>query len=140
MINIPNENNEIELYFQRANILLKRRSKYRKWNARLIKVLPINSIPGYKQAMKDFRDYLLNIDYYGKSDMYYVVTGPLNVRHKTTFGFNLFEKLIEVNCENNKFYSIERFDDFLRVVYNNYMQLPPEDQRHPYHGGKYYWK
>lgn len=32
-------------------------------------------------------------------------------------------------------------DTFLTIVYNNYMELPPEDERVPYHGdGNYYWK
>lgn len=32
------------------------------------------------------------------------------------------------------------YDAFLKEQYGNYMQLPPEEQRVPYHLGNYYWK
>lgn len=54
--------------------------------------------------------------------------------------FDLFEECTEVLFEGHKFMSIARYDDYLRHFYGDYMQLPPEDKRVPYHGGHYYWK
>ena len=38
-------------------------------------------------------------------------------------------------------FSVPRdYDKLLRHWYGNYMQLPPEEKRVPYHGGLMYWK
>ena len=48
--------------------------------------------------------------------------------------------MIEVEFEGIKFMGIKKYDEYLRKFYGDYMQLPPEDQRVPYHNGHYYWK
>ena len=45
-----------------------------------------------------------------------------------------------LSLSGHKFYGPARYDEYLTTRYGDYMQLPPEDQRHPYHGGLYYWK
>lgn len=140
LVSIPKEVRERDLFFQNANILYERRLKYLVWNARLIRFFPINSIIGFHKAMKKYRDCLLKKESDGSSNMYYIVAGPLNQRDKMLYDFDLFEELMEVEFEGCRFFASVRYDEYLTMRYGDYMQLPPEDQRHPYHGGHYYWK
>lgn len=41
--------------------------------------------------------------------------------------------------EDGLFYAPEHYHKVLTLAYGNYMELPPEDQRLPNHGGSYYW-
>ena len=45
-----------------------------------------------------------------------------------------------VEFEGLKFMAPARYHEYLTHRYGDYMQLPPEDQRHPYHGVVCYWK
>ena len=140
VVSIPSENHDRDLFFRKANKLIHRRFQYMKWNKRIIKVFPIHTIPGFHRAIKEYRDYILNYDDYGKTGVYYIVAGPLSLREKMTYGFDMFEEMIEVDFEGFKFMSIAQYDKFLSMRYGDYMQLPPEDQRHPYHGNHCFWK
>lgn len=140
LVSIPKEKNEREFFFRKAEFLQTRRRKYLIWNKRIVRRLPIESVPGFHGAVKAYRDFMLNIEDYGKTGMYFIVAGPLNHRDKMSYDFDLFARIIDVDFEGSKFCSISRYDEFLTMRYGHYMQLPPEDQRHPYHGGKYYRK
>ncbi len=45
----------------------------------------------------------------------------------------LFSTYIEVDFEGGKYYAIEGFDHYLRDLYGDYMQFPPEKDRYPKH-------
>lgn len=47
---------------------------------------------------------------------------------------------INVPFEDGMFSVPRDYDKLLRHWYGNYMQLPPEEKRVPYHGGLMYWK
>ena len=52
-----------------------------------------------------------------------------------------FEKVIDVQFEGRVFKMMCGYDRVLRNIYGDYMQLPPEEQRHPKLGHvTYYWK
>lgn len=140
IVSVPRDSKENDFFFKKAAVLNKRRFLYMKWNARAIRYLPIKSIPCLNGSIKNYRDYLLNLDSYGKTGRYYIVAGPLNLKDKMSYDFDLFDEMTEVVFENYKFFSIANYDDYLTMRYGDYMQLPPENQRHPYHGGYYYWK
>ncbi len=45
---------------------------------------------------------------------------------------------IEVQFEGHNFFAPAGYDEFLRRLYGNYMELPPENERIPYHEYKIY--
>ena len=49
-----------------------------------------------------------------------------------------FEEKILVPFEEDSFYAPLGYDAFLKTIYGNYMELPSEDKRKPYHGENYY--
>lgn len=140
LVSVPYDSEDYEMFFKRAAKLHKRRFFFMKWNARALRYLPVKSIPGLKHAIKEYRDFILNYEAYNKTGRFYIVAGPLRLRDKMTYSYNLFEKTIEVNFEGYSFMSVADYDYYLTLRYGDYMQLPPEDQRHPYHGGNYFWK
>lgn len=140
MITIPEDHREQELFFFEADRLITKRLNYIKWRSMAIQYLPIKTIPGFHRAIKKYRDYLFNAVEFGMTDTYYIVAGPLNLREKMTYFFDLFEDIIDVNFEDGIFKSVAKYDRYLTMRYGDYMQLPPENERHPYHGWNCYWK
>ena len=54
---------------------------------------------------------------------------------------SLFEDIISVSFEGNTFCAMKGYDQWLRGIYGDYMQLPPEEERHRDHSDiKSYWK
>lgn len=140
LVAIPHGIDEREHFFKKVNQLYKHRAFMMKWNSRAIRYLPIKSLPYFDRVMKRYRDFILFTCKYGSTHMYYIVAGPLSLRDKMTYDYDLFEEQIEVEFEGHCFCAIKEYDKYLTMRYGDYMQLPPEEQRHPYHGGHYYWK
>ena len=140
IVAIPKEIKERDSFFQKATVLFEHRIRLMKWKKQLVRYFPVKTIPGFKKAMKDYRDYMLNTYDYGSTGEFYIVAGRLSIRNRTMYDFDLFEDMMEVDFEGSKFWSISKYDFFLTLMYGDYMTPPPENQRHPYHGGHYYWK
>lgn len=51
-----------------------------------------------------------------------------------------FENYIEVPFEDFSFCVVKDYHKYLTILYGDYMQLPPEEQRIPHHGFTAYWK
>lgn len=49
---------------------------------------------------------------------------------KWTFERDKFLDLIEIPFAGHSFYSIAAYDEWLRLIYGDYMKLPPENKRH----------
>ena len=56
------------------------------------------------------------------------------------FPTNTFDKYIDVDFEGRKYMAIKEYDSYMREIYGDYMQLPPEKDRVPQHGFTAYWK
>lgn len=140
MVSIPMNQKEKDCFFDRALILEKRSDFIRKWRTRAIKYLPLYSIPCYGYFIKHYTYYLRNSYDYGSTGMYYIIAGPIILHDLMTYDCDLFEDIIDVEFEGFRFEAIANYDKFLALRYGDYMTPPPESQRHPYHGGNYYWK
>jgi len=53
---------------------------------------------------------------------------------------DIYREVIEVDFEGEKFMAPVGYDTYLRNLFGDYMQLPPEDQRVTHHANKMYWK
>ena len=54
---------------------------------------------------------------------------------------SLFEDIIDVDFEQYSFKSLKGYDEYLRNLYGDYMQLPPEKDRKPRQSYMHvYWK
>lgn len=144
IIECTNDLEKIHILLKRGSLLLNKRLSYLRWNSRLKKYTPFSSLPGYKKAMRDYYEFMVNEIQTIGGGCYYQMGGPL-IGEKNDFfhnmwSFNPLDKLIEVQFENSFFLIPARYDEFLTIRYGDYMQLPPKEERHPYHGGHYYWK
>ena len=55
---------------------------------------------------------------------------PSTIRSaKIYYPGNMFDEMITVDFEGQKFMSVARYDEILRLEYGDYMQLPPEEER-----------
>lgn len=137
VLGLPDSIERIKLFFKDANVELNRRMRIMRLRGRILRYLPVKSIPGFNKAMRRYRDVLFQYPY-ESTKFFFTNGGELEMRN--VHDFDLFEEMIEVPFEGHKFMSIARYDEYLRCFYGDYMQLPPEEQRVPYHGGHYYWK
>ncbi len=140
LISVPDDPSLNCAFWKKAQELFDKRILYMKWGRRFYRFLPIRFFPTYGKTMRQYRDYLFLYTEYGSTKTYYIIAGPLDLRGKMTYHYNPFEEMTEVEFEGFRFPSISRYDDYLTLRYGDYMKLPPEDQRHPYHGGRFFGK
>ena len=101
----------------------------------------IKNIPFYSKAMKKCRDYYFEKSVcYNSARSFYVIAGKLDLRQKMIYNRDLFNSMRDVQFEDRCYMAISDWDYYLNLRYGDYMQLPPENQRYPYHGGQYYYK
>ncbi len=129
-----------ETFFEEAEKLQEHRLKMLKLRSKVIFHTPLHTIPGFRNAIRKYRDYLFHDWQSRNSEVYYIVAGPLPLREKMTYDFDLFSKMEETEFEGKRFMITSYYDKYLTMRYGDYMQLPPEEDRHPYHGGRFYWK
>lgn len=53
---------------------------------------------------------------------------------------NVFETYIDMEYEGHMVKGIQYYDEYLKALYGDYMQLPPENERVYQHGFSAYWK
>lgn len=138
IIGIPHNYNPFFIDYMKLNDRMIRFSIMR---SRAMRYLQIKRIPKFTKIIKDCRDYFFkkSVDY-RNARKYYIIAGLLELREKMIYDKDLFSSTCDIQFEDRTYQAISEWDYFLRLRYGNYMELPPEDQRHPYHGGHYYYK
>lgn len=128
-------------FFNNFEELYKLRMLFIIWRNRAVRRLPIKTIPFFALIQRKCRDYLFKKSVkYNTAHSFYIIAGPLNIKEKMIYDRDIFEQTINIQFEDRKYMAIADWDYFLKLRYGDYMQLPPEDQRVPYHGENYYWK
>ena len=140
MVDLPKDKKSEDKFFEEARKYEKICDFFMKWNSRFIRRFPLKSIPFTDYYIRKERECLIKSLNYGDTGNFYCISGPLSGRYKESYNRDLFKEMIDVDFEGLKLMSVKDYDYFLRQEYGDYMQLPPEDQRVPYHGGHYYWK
>ncbi len=141
VVSIPENQKEQLLYFERAARLEKWSDFLAKWRLRAIRYLSIRSIPFYRKSIRLFTEHLrYSCKYCDGAESYYIIAGPISLHSKMSYSFDMFQDFIDVQFEGVSFKAIAKYDLFLTLRYGDYMVPPPEEERHPYHGGSFFWK
>lgn len=137
VIGMPQTKIECEKFFEEATRRRNEVLRIVQWNYRIRKRFPIKSLPIYDKAIRQYRDFLYAYPYEGTHFFFHY--GGF-IRWSKVFECDLFENLSDIKFENETYLAFSDYNHYLSHVYGDYMQLPPEDQRKPYHNEKYYWK
>ena len=132
---IPSIKEDIDAFFMKCKFWLKIRLWVMKWRARMVKRFPVKSVPFFRFIQRKYYNLVFS-NPYGTNHYFMVHSGEVDWAH--TYDFDLFETMTDVDFEGHRYMAIARYDEYLKQRYGNYMELPPIEQRVPYHGGKYY--
>ncbi len=137
VVGMPDTEKEIQEFLESIQPLYKKRLSYIKWRQRVITRLPASTIPHFDAVMRQFHDTILYSFPYDHAK-HYLHAG--SIRRINIFDFDVFENMTDVEFEGHRYMATGRYHDALTHSFGDYMQLPPEDQRIPYHGDVFYWK
>lgn len=129
---LPKSDKEIDLFFARFKAILRPRLFWRRVRNKVIKYLPISTLPLLKFLTKRCENWIKQYDMDSASK---VMVFDCRVYNK-----DIFRDAIDVEFEGRKFLAPVGYDEFLKTTYGDYMQPPPENERRPYHCVNYYWK
>ena len=140
-IELPDNKEDVESFFVKGKEIKAKCKSMGAFRRKLLRHLSVDSIPlydiFYDRRVKSLVNLVINQQGYGRH-YYFSASGGFGWHN--VLEFDPFEELIDVDFEGYKFKSIKRYDEYLRTKYGDYMQLPPVEQRVPYHLGEYYWK
>lgn len=99
----------------------------------LFKIVPIPKRTIQKKITELYQKY--NSEYTGIVGIAMCGDNPYD-----TYPADFFEEFVDVEFEKHTFKAIRRYDDWLKICYGNYMQLPPIEKRVGRHGIVAYYK
>ena len=139
MQGLPPSVDEVKKYLKKCESVAKTRRFF--WHLRdnLSRYFCINNLWICDFYFKKFAK-LCNGKYPYEGASFYSPVGGGCYEMKDVYEKDLFKEMTDVSFEGLTLMAVKEYDYFLRHFYGDYMQLPPEEERVPYHGGKYYWK
>ena len=137
VVRIPNNDNEIDSFLEEGDALKNICFNALKWRRRLSRFFSLPSYPGYRKTLYHLTKHIYQFAAVD-SNTYFVTSGSFNKIN--VFKRDLFEDIITIKFEDRLYNICSCYDYYLSHVYGDYMTPPPENQRIPYHGGRYYWK
>lgn len=140
VIEVSSIENDNAKAIRRLTPILKRRLFMIRIRNIFARILPLKTILGLKNSVTKYRSESIKLLECRGGGSFHCFCGALQRFKYQTYSFDPFQDTIEVEFEGCKFLAPAMYHEYLTQTYGDYMQLPPEDQRHPYHGGKYYWK
>ena len=130
-----------ELFFNNLMPLYNQVIKANKRRFKIIRFLPIKTIPFFSKTQKKYRNYLFNnAVLYQNAHHYYMIAGPIKDWKIMSYDYDLFGDIIEAQFEDRVYSITGYYDKFLTLRYGDYMTPPPPEQQCPIHGGEYYWE
>lgn len=132
---IPAQEKEIDAFFKKCKNWLKIRLWVMKWRFRIIKRFPVKTVPFFRFVQRMYYNLVFS-NPYGTNQYYMVHSGEVDWAH--TYSFDLFESMTDVEFEGHHYMAIARYDEYLTQRYGKYMELPPVEQRVPYHANHFY--
>lgn len=136
VVSIPDETQFINRYLlegEELNIVANNKIK---WRRRAMRYLSLRNIPGFNKAVNNLRNHVFSYADV-ESSTFFVTSGSFKMHN--VFKKDLWEDTVKVKFEDRQYCVCKEYDAYLSQVYGNYMLLPPEKDRHPYHGETYYW-
>ena len=135
VVGLPDDHSEIEKFIKRADCLYNIRYFSFRMRSWIMRHSTYNFFPVNRYLQRMFRDYLYHFEY-KENGSFFVTPNP---RWQHVFHENLFEETMDVPFEDHTFSIITKYDTFLSQRYGDYMQLPPEEERVPFHDFHFYW-
>ncbi len=137
VVGMPDTEEEIQDFLKSIKPLYDKRINYMKWKRRITSRLPVSTIYNFDNVIRQFHDIILNsFPYQGAKNFLHAGS----VRRVNIFEFDVFEDQMDVDFEGRRYMGIKRYHEYLTHCYGDYMQLPPENERVPYHDTTFYWK
>lgn len=90
----------------------------------------------YKRFCRKFEQYGSQYSYTDSDNVIIAFGNPYKLRKLPK---KWFDQTIDVDFEDYKLYAPKGYEEYLKSIYNNYLQLPPKEKRVPAHGFTYYW-
>ena len=137
VVGCPDDDSEVERFFSkgRRRVFIKR--GFVKTRYELMKVIPIQTIPGFNTFQRNYRNFMLQFPYdYGRR--FFHVGGFY--KWYEVFDFDMFEEMVELDFEGRKYLATARYDEYLTQLYGDYITPPPESQRTDFNKSNYFWR
>lgn len=136
VVHIVDDQEAIERFLNKGNNLADKVNKMIYYRQLLRLLIPVKTVPGLRGITNNLRNHVLQYSHQNTST--YFSTGG-SFKMFNIFKKDIFERIEEIQFEGRYFNAVSCFDTYLSQIYGNYMELPPEDQRVPYHNGQFYW-